>query len=158
LFAAVKLAPIFQLKSKTKVEAEDFVILDDDKGAKDAVEVVLTEEEKERQRLKREFLFSSIPTGLKKQMSEQSLPVELNYPPWPSVSHVQQAVETEIPWSLPSDVSLDSLPFKLKSDDAVGLVPAATTPGALTHCCRMSSHAVSGVSFKKLSHLLDSDV
>lgn len=136
--ATGKLAPIFQLKAKSQPPT---VILSDDEQE---IKVILTEEEKEKQRMKKAFLFSAIPNAVKKHAAEITMPSDLPYPPFPSVSHVQQITGKESPWCLPKDVSL---PLALKSPEmASNIVPACTTPGVLTYCCKTSSPAEACVS------------
>ena len=81
----MKLAPIFQKAgSCTPISITDGDS-EDDKPLK-----ILSEEEKEMHRVRREFLFSGVPTTLKKQQVGQEVTVATEYAPWPSISHVQQ--------------------------------------------------------------------
>ncbi len=100
------LAPIFGKPSKANAASADNsspIAISDDSEEE---EKELTEEEKEAQRVRREFLLSGVPQALRKQQQcVQSITV-CDYVPLPRVSHVQQIPQPHVTSDLSEQASL----------------------------------------------------
>ena len=127
--SGAKLAPIFAKRSSAKLPKSP----------------VLSSEEIEARRVRREFLVSGIPEELKRQQeASQSLAFCPTPAPWPVESHIQQRPsdfqELDNVWNLPDvqlpirqETSFDISPIRLSSSNlGLGDLQTVTVPGDST--------------------------